>query len=253
MKFLINAARKLDFLEILLPKEFRLPLRFYGQKILGALEVEMKYLPLLVEPNSVCIDIGANRGIYSFALAKLANHVYSFEPIIELCNYINYYKNEKITVINSALADKKCDAILKIPFDKKRKVTTRASLVYSNNKQEENRKVKVNKLDFFSYERVSFIKIDVEGAEEKVILGGLKTIEKNKPILLIEVTYTGKNINNCKNIIDVLNKYNYKAIIFDENGPRRFSIDSYYFHRESRNILFIPLNILNKKFNNLYE
>ena len=34
---------------------------------------------------------------------------------------------------------------------------------------------------------IGFIKIDVEGHEKNVIQGGLDTIKKNKPVLLIEI------------------------------------------------------------------
>jgi hypothetical protein len=43
-------------------------------------------------------------------------------------------------------------------------------------------------------ERVSCIKIDVEGAELQSIQGSKKTIEKNKPILLISVYHTPEDL-----------------------------------------------------------
>ena len=44
-----------------------------------------------------------------------------------------------------------------------------------------------NKIDALFFRRhIDFIKIDVEGAENLVINGGLNTIEYNKPIMIIE-------------------------------------------------------------------
>ena len=42
-------------------------------------------------------------------------------------------------------------------------------------------------LDAFAFDKVDFIKIDVEGHEEKVIAGGWATIIANTPTLLVEL------------------------------------------------------------------
>ena len=41
-------------------------------------------------------------------------------------------------------------------------------------------------MDDFNFTRVDFIKIDVEGYEEFVIQGGLETLKKNHPLIIIE-------------------------------------------------------------------
>ena len=46
--------------------------------------------------------------------------------------------------------------------------------------------VEVRTLDSFGFEDVGFIKIDVEGFEREVLMGGIQTILKSKPILYIE-------------------------------------------------------------------
>jgi FkbM family methyltransferase len=48
-------------------------------------------------------------------------------------------------------------------------------------------RVQIVKLDDFHLENVSFIKMDVEGFEMEVVAGGLETIQKNKPIMIIEI------------------------------------------------------------------
>lgn len=48
--------------------------------------------------------------------------------------------------------------------------------------------VPITTLDSFGlFENVDFIKMDVEGYEPKVIKGGLKTIDKNSPVVLCEI------------------------------------------------------------------
>jgi hypothetical protein len=46
--------------------------------------------------------------------------------------------------------------------------------------------IPIKKLDDFNFTRVDFIKIDVEGYEEFVIQGGLETLKKNHPLIIIE-------------------------------------------------------------------
>ena len=51
----------------------------------------------------------------------------------------------------------------------------------------EKRKVEVRTLDSFGFTDVDLIKIDVEGHEYSVLEGSLLTIQRCKPILLIEI------------------------------------------------------------------
>ena len=76
---------------------------------------------------------------------------------------------------------------------------------------------KTNLLDNFNFSnKISFIKIDVEGHETEVIKGSEATIKKNKPILLVEIEekYT------LKKVIDTLNYINslgYNSFYFKDN------------------------------------
>lgn len=38
------------------------------------------FIPLLVDKNTIALDIGANIGYFTLILAKLCTHVYAFEP-----------------------------------------------------------------------------------------------------------------------------------------------------------------------------
>ena len=76
--------------------------------------------------------------------------------------------------------------------------------------------VNVKKLDNLQFENpISFIKIDVEGHEIEVIKGAIKTINKNKPILLIEI----EEIYSKKKVIDTIkfiNALGYNSYYFNE-------------------------------------
>ena len=207
----INLARKFERLESFVPAKIRLPFRYYGQRMLGALEPEMRYLSRLVNPNKVSIDIGANKGIYAYELSKLTKHVYCFEPIVELCDYVKLYQSEKITVNNVALSDYSGKATLHIPRANNNLVTTRASLI-SDRADMEERVVLVETLDSFQLSDVGFIKIDVEGAELSVLKGAYSTIKKNMPVMLVEISSSViVNSASRSELIGLFNELGYRV------------------------------------------
>ena len=55
--------------------------------------------------------------------------------------------------------------------------------------------IHIDKLDNMCLENISFIKIDVEGSELKVLEGAQETIIKYKPTIFIELWCTSKNNN----------------------------------------------------------
>jgi len=62
----------------------------------------------------------------------------------------------------------------------------------------EKREAEIEKLDNFKFEKVDFIKVDVEGFEYNVLLGGFETIKKLRPTVQLEMVES-----QCK-------KFNYK-------------------------------------------
>ena len=76
--------------------------------------------------------------------------------------------------------------------------------------------VNVKKLDTFQFENpISFIKIDVEGHEVEVIEGAIATINRNKPILLVEIEerYSKKKVIDT---IKFVNALGYKSYYFNK-------------------------------------
>ena len=60
--------------------------------------------------------------------------------------------------------------------------------------------VVTEKLDYFELDNISLIKIDAEGSEAKVLEGAEETINKCKPIILIEIWKSKKRINVIKEL-----------------------------------------------------
>lgn len=71
--------------------------------------------------------------------------------------------------------------------------------------------------DIVSNRRISAIKLDIEGNESQAILGALKTLETNKPPMLIEVNGHCLRLQNKKpkDLFDTLDSIGYKYFLID--------------------------------------
>lgn len=145
--------------------------------------------------GKVVIDVGANVGVFSIYAAILnAKKVYAFEPVPE--TYMMLKENIKlnnlenvIIPINKALGDKEKVEIMYYSNIGDGGTTLNLSKIkYLNEKViKKSIKVMITTLDNFVKQnkipKVDFIKMDVEGYEENILLGAKETIKKWKPIL----------------------------------------------------------------------
>lgn len=186
MSALTRLAQRFQGIENLAPRGWRLPLRYHGQRLVGGLEPEMALLERLVPNRGMALDIGANHGIYAYALSRLSPKVHCFEPLAECCRYIQDHHAANITVHNTALADRAGELELHVPIINGRAVYTRASLDRPEGPSD-SRRIEVRTLDSYGLTDVRFVKIDVEGLEASVLRGAKRTLETCHPNLLIEI------------------------------------------------------------------
>ena len=186
MSGLSEIARKFQFAEGVVPARWRLPLRYGIQRVTGGLEPEMAVLDQLLVAGGVALDIGANHGVYAYALARIASAVHCFEPLPACSAYIEAAAIEKVQVHNCALSDRAGRMRLYVPLAGARAVHTRASLEKPAGACEI-LDVDVRTVDSFAMPRVDFIKIDVEGAEAATLRGAVDTLERHRPALLVEI------------------------------------------------------------------
>jgi FkbM family methyltransferase len=148
---------------------------------------------LLVRPGDRCVDVGANVGVHSIRLAKLAGRggeVIAIEPNPEVMRRAgrNVALNglETVRLINAAASDQAGEMQLYRPGagDTNR---ARASLLHHPYLTGAATTVPVVTLDdACAGERVSLIKIDVEGHEAAVVRGAAATIARDKPSIIFE-------------------------------------------------------------------
>lgn len=137
--------------------------------------------------NSIFLDIGANIGYMSFCVSPFVKKVYSFEPNPNLEK--QFYKTIQLNAFNNITrlpyGCSIAESIEKLYLNKS---NIGASSILSQNKNEQFLEIQLKPLDSFfeQFEKVDFIKIDVEGYEKFVIDGAEKIIEKYKPKMVIE-------------------------------------------------------------------
>jgi FkbM family methyltransferase len=142
------------------------------------------------------VDIGANVGDYTLWFSHLVGsegHVYAFEPSPHafrlLIRNVADNRASNVTALNQAVADVDgCQQFFDVP-----KATGQSSLVRSavpSGNECTLIEVHTIRLDTFvrqnHIQRCDFIKLDVQGAEYRVLLGALDTLRRYRPKCLLE-------------------------------------------------------------------
>lgn len=176
----------------------------------------------LLKSSSTIFDIGANAGHVGIALSsrycRNGGIVYAFEPDPE--NFKRLTENIKLNPFLKIHAkpialqdDHKLDFS---PFNIRRAVDNDknmnfglSSLVDISLHKRSKINVKTSTIDNevkkLGIKKIDFIKIDVEGAENLVLRGGIETIRRDHPIIQYEYSNVIDRMTNCTNTIDCYN------------------------------------------------
>lgn len=194
--------------------------------------------------SQTIIDIGGHIGYHSMCFAKLTGKkgkVYVFEPNVfnvermELIFGKNRDISDNISINKFALSDSQGTAT----FNFSQNIDNSTSFggyiegsykPLSDDVYEKagftSMEVKVDTLDNFVTEKkitnLKLIKIDVEGAEHKVLEGGRKTLESLKPIILVEIY----SVSAMLYVAMILFPLNYELNILEEAQDSRCFISA---------------------------
>tara|TARA_B100000965_G_scaffold145151_1_gene120991 strand:+ start:944 stop:1696 length:753 start_codon:yes stop_codon:yes gene_type:complete len=227
MRFKFNKKIEFFLKKNFLPQSYLFEKRI-KRSIKNSDEKELQLLKNIIIPETDTIDIGVYRGVYSYEMAKYSKIVHAFEPNpiifkdIEL-NLGKIIKN--INLYNFALSDKENKVLLKVPIRNKNYDKSNYEEYFQMGKATiheqnvmgdiETFEIKSKKLDNFTFSnRISFIKIDVEGHEMSVIKGAENTIKQYKPTLLVEI----EEKHSKQKVLDSINYINslgYESFFYD--------------------------------------
>lgn len=153
--------------------------------------------------NEIVLDCGAFDGTvmqYFLQQNSAFNHYYAIEPDFENVKRIKKKACDSITIIQNAVSDK--NEVLKM-----RNYMNMNSVVVSDGDFE----VAALTLDEIC-QNPTFIKIDVEGFEEKALLGANHILKKSRPIIACAMYHSLEQFWKIPKII-INSTYNYKYFI----------------------------------------
>ena len=199
-------------------------------------EPEIKLLKSLVDPKKNSIDIGANKGVYTYFLSRLSHHVFAYDPNPELAEFITKSVRSNVSVYSIALSNKEGEAILSVPlvdnflYDQLGTLEEQAN--YNNGITY---KVPLKRLDNQGHTNIGFIKIDVEGHEESVIDGAYNLLITQRPNLLIEIEQKHHPHQDISKIFSKVLALGYEGYFFI-NGELR-NLEEFFpeKHQDTRN------------------
>lgn len=185
-------------------------------------EKELDLVPFLANANRVAIDIGANKGVWTHRLLQQCREVYAFEPNPKMVRRLKKCFGHRANVSGLAISNETGASVLRIP-----KTSGGYSSQLSTLSQVQDFgdhlpvEVKTSKLDDLKIENVGFIKIDVEGFELQVIEGARETIERDKPVLVIEIeeAHTKKDIGASIELVEAMG---YETFVMAEGVLQSF-------------------------------
>jgi FkbM family methyltransferase len=185
------------------------------------------------QPGSILWDVGANVGIWSVLLAKEFSSckVVSFEPQKAVHQFLrkNISNNHltNIEVMELGLGASVGSVELRTPTEK-----CGSSSIVLLQKEESD---KVELIDIVTADSIlegrpdlvpSFIKIDIEGYEPRMILGAHNLITDNHPIIMLEVfpkLWSQNSTSEWEATLDFLMKVYKGGLICDTNVVSQFS------------------------------
>jgi len=166
--------------------------------------------------GSIALDIGANIGNHACFFANHFKRVVAFEPNPMAATLLRLNSRScRIEVVQKGLSD------------------TRATLNFSINRQNiggsmitdanSDIEVEVERLDSLadslSLHDVSFVKIDVEGHEDKVLAGASETLSKYSPVIAMEGFYK-KDVEKGEHVSRLLREMGYENFYALSKTPK---------------------------------
>jgi len=193
----------------------------YYEKELGEL------LKKIIKPGEVFLDLGANIGYFSLLVANNSPSVkvISFEPVAGLFQNMNdnisLNNIKNISTVNAAVGE--------ISGEGELFVSAPNNLGMSSFHQPENysgkkERVKIVTIDDWfktsGLSKIDVIKLDIEGSELDALKGMKEMLQKDKPIVIVEVNPETLSMFNLEPfaIYDHLKQLNFEGFLISENA-----------------------------------
>jgi FkbM family methyltransferase len=159
-------------------------------------EKEMDFLRRWLKPGMTIIDVGANLGVYSLPMARLVGptgHVFAYEPGSEARAFLKRSRE-----LNAALNLDISPFALSDGEREGRLVFSWSSELNALGDSGAGETVRITNLDnehaARSLPSPDFVKIDAEGEEERILVGGRNFFARHSPLIMFEIK-AGPSVN----------------------------------------------------------
>jgi len=152
---------------------------------------ETRFVECVTRPGFVFFDVGANIGYFTLLAAKrvgLSGEVHSFEPSPE--EFTKLSRNVRLNGFGMVRLNRKAlsDSPGRVYITETRSAGTTRIATDSDLRAREVEAVSLDSyVDAREVSRLNLIKVDIEGAEYRFLLGGVRTIRRFRPILIMEL------------------------------------------------------------------
>jgi len=218
-------------------------------------EKEMELLPYFLSKDAECIDIGANYAYYTIAMGQQSKKVYAYEPIPfthKVCAMlIKHYKLANVHLFLQGVGEANEVKTFNVPVVDFGGISAgQAHMAERNNELEgkeqhyqfdknEAYQCQVVALDtaITDATNISFVKMDIEGAEYFALKGMQQLLHKHKPAILIEINpffLEGFGIKE-QDLRNFFSTAGYKTFMYNQVSKKLESFTDAYF--ESNYIL----------------
>jgi FkbM family methyltransferase len=168
----------------------------YGEYFEAEVDVFRRFL----RPGDVALDIGANIGTHTLAMARLVGpqgFVFAFEPqrlvFQTLCANMALNALTNVHCVNAAVGEKPGWLHISDPDPGVAENFGGVQLTLMSGSAQAAPVAQVTLDEFVAVTQVKLIKVDVEGMEAAVLRGGVATLSRFRPILYVENAIADKS------------------------------------------------------------
>src|SRR5437773_1908859 len=153
---------------------YALPLSCRIRHFMGVEEPEVAVINRLTSGGGTAVDVGANVGFYTYALAGHFDVVHAFEPNEHLVAAMLNWRHPALRLHLVGLSSRQGEATLYVPVNNGVTLSGWGSLDPHWLPGAEGvieKRIRLNRLDAYELSDVRFMKVDVEGGELEVLRG----------------------------------------------------------------------------------
>ncbi|WP_161596666.1 FkbM family methyltransferase [Chitinophaga vietnamensis] len=176
-----------------------------------------------VAPGDVVVDCGSAEGFFAFKYQHVASRIFALEPLPMFVASLKalFRSSPSVEVLPVAAGDNCCKAFMQAPSGPTALDATVCIQPQDGNAVE----VEVVTIDSLFADKgihIDYLKADIEGFEEPMIKGALRTIRDSKPKIAVTTYHKGQDYKKLISLVKAVvpeYKYRVKGIDFASGNP----------------------------------